>query len=709
LELIRSKQFPDDWQGNAVTCDFRAHRVVRFGIEEQGSAFAARELTDLLRTTNVTFRPIDVKLGPDGALYVADWSNPIIQHGEVDFRDPRRDHEHGRIWRITAKGRPLVPRPALVNAANEALFEQLLSPNAFNQQQARRVLTERGLKIRSDLGKWARSLHSEKALLEALWMYQAIDVVEPRLLEKVLNSKDGRIRAAGTRVISYWHPRLKNPLSLLEARVGDEHPRVRLEAMRALAEIPSARSAALVLSAVDKPMDPFLDYGAWLSINDLAQPWLAAVKAGQWKPEGHERQLEFALKALEPRLAGAVLAQVLERREIPRDGSGPWFALIGSAGDPTLLRRLFDQTLTNGFDKAAMPSALEALAAAANQREVKPSGDLDEIGRLLTSSEEKVREKTLRLIGDWKRKKFVPQLTRIAGASSSSTNLRKAAFDSLRDIGGKEAVAALKKLSDKESDPSIRREAVLALTALDIEKGSKPAVEILLAQTDEKNATEFWRSLLSIKGAGLAIGRALPKTGLPVGMAKAGLRVAREGGRNEPDLVWTLTRGADLEEESQTLSVDELQALAKTASTEGDAARGEMIFRRKELSCVSCHAIGGVGGKVGPDLTSIGASAQMDYLVESVLYPNRKIKEGYHAIIVETKDGLDLSGVLVSENAEQLVLRDATGKEISIAKNNIENRATGKSLMPSGVVDVLTPCARLEAAAADNRYCAVWG
>src|SRR5205823_12132504 len=121
-------------------------------------------------------------------------------------------------------------------------------------------------------------------LLEALWMYQSIDVVEPALLKKILDSPDGRIRAAGTRVLSYWRSRVKNAPALLEARIGDEHPRVRLEAMRALAQIPTPRSAALILSTVDKPMDTFLDYAAWLSINDLAQPWLVAVKAGEWKP-----------------------------------------------------------------------------------------------------------------------------------------------------------------------------------------------------------------------------------------------------------------------------------------------------------------------------------------------------------------------------------------------------------------------------------------
>jgi glucose/arabinose dehydrogenase/lysophospholipase L1-like esterase len=103
LEIIKSEHFPKDWQGGFVTCDFRANRLVRFSIDDAGAAYVTKQ-HEFLRTTNITFRPIDVKLGPDGALYIADWSNPIIQHGEVDFRDPRRDREHGRIWRVSYKG-----------------------------------------------------------------------------------------------------------------------------------------------------------------------------------------------------------------------------------------------------------------------------------------------------------------------------------------------------------------------------------------------------------------------------------------------------------------------------------------------------------------------------------------------------------------------------------------------------------------------------
>jgi putative heme-binding domain-containing protein len=180
-------------------------------------------------------------------------------------------------------------------------------------------------------------------------------------------------------------------------------------------------------------------------------------------------------------------------------------------------------------------------------------------------------------------------------------------------------------------------------------------------------------------------------------VAKAGLRAAREGGRNEPDLVLALTRASGIDEGEVSLTETELKQMAADVLAKGDPVHGEEVYRRKELSCVACHSIGGAGGKVGPDMTSIGASAPVDYLIESVWFPNRKVKEGYHAVMVETKDGEEFSGVLVRENTEQLVLRDATGREVPIAKNNIRDRRIGTlSLMPAGLIDALSAQDRVD-------------
>ena len=697
LEIVASKQFPDDWQGNVITADFRAHRVVRFAVEEQGGGFVTKEMPDLLRTTNVTFRPIDMKFGPDGALYIADWSNPIIQHGEVDFRDPRRDHEHGRIWRVAAKNSPALKKPKLVRASNTELLNELLSPNTFNSEQSRRVLTERGMKIEKDLAKWAKTQSTEKGILEALWMYQAINVVDSRILEAALSASDGRIRAAAVRVLAAWEDRLPSSPQVLARLVNDSHPRVRIEAVRALAKIPTANSTELVLSVLNKPMDPFLDYAVWLSINDLAKPWVEAIQTGVWKPDGHEKQLEFGLQAIEPEMASAVLSQILKSKPLARDGTGAWVELIGRSGSSKELQTLFDQVLQNGFAEPAAVRALAALNEASRLRNVKPSTGLENVGKLFSDPSEKIRIEAVRLAGTWKDlKKYFSKLLEIAGAANTSPALREVAFGSLREIGGKGVLDGITPLAEKNNPIEVRRLAVQSLAALDLKAAAPLALAVLPDLPNEDETLNLWRSLLNNKGAAQILTHSLPASGLSAAVAKPGLRAARESGRSEPELVLALTRAANLDDAEKMLTPEEIKNLVASVAVKGDPARGEKIFRRPDLACVSCHSIGGAGGKVGPDMTSIGASAPVDYLIESVLYPSKQVKEGFHAIMLETKDDQELSGILVRENNDELVLRDVANREVSVPKKNVKTRRMGGSLMPSGLIDNLSGAEQID-------------
>ena len=148
LELVNSPVFGPEWQGNAITCDFRAHRIVRFGFNDFStdaapkSGYVTKELPDVVRTSDVAFRPITLKMGPDGALYVADWTNPIINHGEVDFRDPRRDKISGRIWRILPENaKPLAWQPLLGQPVS-VLLAELTSPSRWTFEQSRRELAK---------------------------------------------------------------------------------------------------------------------------------------------------------------------------------------------------------------------------------------------------------------------------------------------------------------------------------------------------------------------------------------------------------------------------------------------------------------------------------------------------------------------------------------------------------------------------------------
>ncbi len=254
LEILSGRHLPDDWQGNVITHDFRAHRVCRFVISEVGSGYEAREQPELIKTAHVAFRPVDVKLGPDGAIYIADWYNPIIQHGEVDFRDPRRDHVHGRIWRVTAKGRPLVPRPQLADASTATLLDALKSPEGHTRERTRRVLKERGPDVLPDLDGWVSDLAGSGSdvdhhRLEGLWTYQSLDQPAPELLASLLKSHDHHVRAAAVRVLGAWHDRVSQAFELLKAAVADKHPQVRLEAASALGTLGTLEAADAVLGA----------------------------------------------------------------------------------------------------------------------------------------------------------------------------------------------------------------------------------------------------------------------------------------------------------------------------------------------------------------------------------------------------------------------------------------------------------------------------
>jgi putative heme-binding domain-containing protein len=691
IEIIRSPLFPDDWQGDVITSDFRAHRVVHFKISEQGSAFVTREMPDLMRTTDGTFRPLDAKLGPDGALYIADWSNPIIQHGEVDFRDSRRDKEHGRIWRITAKGRAALPKVDFTKLDNSALLDRLLSKNGYEQAQAKRVLVERGAaKVQPDLVAWT-SRHTDTAgKFQAIWVNEAFNLPSGALIDDILKSDDARFRAGVVRAMP-----VAGSLAPLTKLVADVHPRVRLEAVRALGKLGTAQAAEVALTVLDKPMDAFLDYALWLTMNELAEPWLAAVRSGSWNFQGKENQLAFGLKAVEPTLAVEVLAQLLSDRTLPRDGSGPWIELIAASGGSHELRRLFDALLVKKFDDAAAARALTALADASRLRGVKPDGDLAKLSTLLESTAPQVRMAAIPLVGAWKLHAHAPALIRLAGTADTALTERTAAFGALRELGGAEVVTALRKLAREGSTPVIRREAVVAWAGVDLASAMPDVLTVLAATTVEADAQALWRALLAVRGASGRLAADLQKTKIPVEVARAGLRPAREGGQHQA-LVQTLIKSAGLSLSESQLTSAEMQTLANQALATGDAVRGERLYRRLDLACMACHSIGGAGGKVGPDLTSIGASAPTDYLVESLLYPSAKIKEGYHSVIITTKDQQELSGVITKETDTEITLRNAANIEVAVAVKNIAKRTSAGSLMPAGLIDGLVPEERLD-------------
>jgi putative heme-binding domain-containing protein len=693
LEILSGRHLPEDWRGSLITHDFRGHRVCRFTVVPDGAGYAARQQGDLIRTNHPAFRPVDVKLGPDGAIYIADWYNPIIQHGEVDFRDPRRDVTHGRIWRVTAKGRPLVEKPKLVDAKVEDLLTALEAPEDWTRHHARRVLKERGAKeVLPALRAWTgKQEASEVNRLEALWTFQSLDVVEPKLLVSLLHASDARIRAGATRVLSCWHERMSNPLELLAARVADDHPQVRLEAVRALGQIKGARSVELALAALERPMDRFLDYGLWLTLQERQEDWLTALRAGRFNYEGNVRRLLYALQAVGSPDVVAPLVALVRSGKVPAEGEEGVLAVVASLGKPAEVAIVLERALREQAPAKVRVALLQSLEQAARQRGVKPAGDLGAVRPLLHAESELLRAAAARLAGVWGLEAARSDLLALARAKESSDALHQAGIEGLAALGGKESARALADLAaQKDAATGTRRLALVALAGLDLDAAATQAAEVLALAPDGAGCEAVIDAFVQRKQGAETLARKLAGAKLPADVAKVAVRTVRSSGRESPDLVTALSKAGGLSTGPRVLSRTELDTLAADVRKLGDAVRGEALYRRKDQLCMKCHAIGGAGGQVGPDLTSIGASAPVDYLIESLLDPNKAIKEGYHSVIVGTDDGRIITGIKVRSSDKELVLRTAEDREVTVPRSQIERESQGRSLMPDGLTDSLT-------------------
>ena len=700
-EFLSGRHLPEDWRGNLLTNDFRGNRVCRYVISDDGAGYAARELAELIKTPHVAFRPIDVKMGPDGAIYIADWYNPIIQHGEVDFRDPRRDHTHGRIWRVTARGRPLVARPNLVDAPIEALLDELKSPEDWTRQRAKRVLKERGAPaVVPTLSAWVKGLETrghavEHQRLEALWTYESLNVVEPILLAELLRADEPRVRAAAVRVLSHWHDRLSDSLALLGPSVNDDHPRVRLEAVRALAQIPSLPAAELAMRAVDRPVDRFLDYALWLTARELQSQWLPAVLSDRYDFGGNPRRLIFALQALNTPAVVPPLLATLRAGQVPADQVEAVLTTVATLGQPDDLAVVFDLAVTEGVATPELRGALlDALRKATEQRKVRPSGDLSRLRRWLNEPDPAIRARAALVAGLWKVESLRGQLVAIAGGLASD-EVRRAAIDGLARFGDRPAREALERLAGPEGPPTEAQPmAIAALATLDLKAGAKRAVAWLARPTDSDREFAAIPDLVAriarLRGGPDALATALEGRTLPEDTAKVAIRAARSSGREEPNLIAALSRAGRLGETPKALSPEQTAAMAARVLREGDPERGEAVFRRKDTLCLKCHAVAGAGGQVGPSLESIGASAPVDYLVDSILQPGKAIKEGFHAITVAMNDGRVVTGIKLRQTDNALVLRDADDRELTLPLDSIDEQKPAGSLMPAGLAETMT-------------------
>src|SRR5262249_50759715 len=183
------------------------------------------------------------------------------------------------------------------------------------------------------------------------------------------------------------------------------------------------------------------------------------------------------------------------------------------------------------------------------------------------------------------------------------------------------------------------RQAVIALVSLDVNRAARQAAKVLADATGTEQTAEIYLAFVQRKNGAAALASALNDRRLPADVAKVGIRTVRSLHKDAAALVDALTKAGCITTGPRVLSPEEMKQTIADVAAHGDPARGEATYRRKDQLCQKCHAIAGAGGQVGPDLSSIGASAQVDYLIEAILQPNKAIKENYHSLHVRIEDG----------------------------------------------------------------------
>ncbi|MEM0896684.1 MAG: PVC-type heme-binding CxxCH protein, partial [Verrucomicrobiota bacterium] len=264
-EFVYSRHFPNEHQGAYMICNSIGFLGISMGMpEEDGAGFKGELIADLISSNDPNFRPVDLEFAPDGSLYFVDWHNALIGHMQHNARDPNRDHDHGRIYRITYPSRPLVDPPKVAGASIETLLENLKLPEYRARYRSRRELRSHDASaVIPAVKAWAAKLDKadplyERHLVEALWVTWAQNEPDRELLEYCLAGQKHETRAAAVKVLRLAHDKFPDHRRLFMQAARDAHGRVRLEAIVAGSWLDNNAGAAIALEALKLPLDRWM-------------------------------------------------------------------------------------------------------------------------------------------------------------------------------------------------------------------------------------------------------------------------------------------------------------------------------------------------------------------------------------------------------------------------------------------------------------------
>ena len=397
------------------------------------------------------------------------------------------------------------------------------------------------------------------------------------------------------------------------------------------------------------------------------------------------------VRAEDPPSAVGPVLKLFKSGRLPPERQGTVVEMICNRGNEHDLRIVFDQLLLpGGFAPELRLKVIGWLSEAATTRKVNPTGDLAAFTKLISANEISVRLAAIRAASAWKLAGASEELQALATSADATPELQKAAIEGLVAISGSDSKATLLKLAAKGQPMSVRMQAIAGLVGIDLQLAGEQAAAALAdsSATDKPNA--LLNAFFDRKNGTDALAAAVKKQKLTVDVAKMSLRYMYSVGRSDAGLSGVLSEAAGVASDPPPPTQEEVAKLAEEVVAKGDAARGELIFRRAELSCTRCHGLNRGGGQIGPDLSAVGGSSPVDYIVNSILNPNLAVKEQYVTKIYVLSSGKILTGVVIDSDDNRVLVRDSQGNTVTIPTADIEDEAEGKSLMPQGLTKFLT-------------------
>jgi putative heme-binding domain-containing protein len=701
ITYYAADQFPPEFRDNIFIGNVVTNRINRDRLEWHGSSYKAIEMPDFVRCDDPWFRPVDIQLGPDGALYVADFYTRIIGHYEVPLKHPLRDHEHGRIWRIVyrgpdGQGRPRPPRSDWTKATPAELVQDLAHRNLAVRTIATHQLVDRGGQAGiEEVLKIMRPGSDPFQRMHGLWVLARQNALSDTVLAAACADPAAGVRVHAMRVL-LDRPQLTSiERALVLAGFFDEEPYVQRCAAEVLASHPAATNLRPLLDLHHRvpAEDTHLLHVVRMALRDQLRPqstWEQIVLL-HWS-DADTRALADVCPGVPSAQAAAFLLDRLQHGEkdsrsdrirfvhhVARYATGQAVAaLVGLLQDDKVADLAMQAAQFKAFQQGTQERGV-ALSAAARTWGEKL------ISRLLDGRAANQVLAGIDMAGALRSAAAEPLLLPLLSRKNGAEAVRRAAVTALLAISPRRNLAAIGHLlRDVQELAPVREHAALGLAGTNL-----PEAQELLLQT--------LPSVPSRLQTVIAIGLTGSKQGgekllAAVTQGKASARLLQEP---FVELRLQQVKIDHLAERLAKLTAglpradDRLQALlsrrrAGFLDTGGDIALGVSVF---EKHCAVCHQISNHGARIGPQLDGIGIRG-LDRILEDVLDPNRNVDQAFRATTLTLTNGQILTGLVLREEGAVLVLADAQGKEVHVPRDTIDEKVVSQlSPMPANFAD----------------------